>query len=292
MEVTSNTYFCGVSCTLLASRGRLNRCIHIPLTAQGRKDALEEHHKTAVHAHLNLACQKIKENEIRSTCTNGVFIWRIDHYRKQFDQALSATGEDPAIFSPAFYTAQYGYKLRLKAYLNGRDRGRGTHLSLYIIIMRGEYDALLDWPFKQKITFYLLDQGDQSNHRTHQLSPNRSLPNIKVVFNRPTVRENLGIGNPCFVPHKVLEAGEYIKDDTTFIKVVVESSTSTSVWGSAVNTPRIPVDCVHAARGWVGWGRPFSASGTALISAPLNATPRVWAGLDYRDRVVAVKVNE
>ena len=182
---------------------------------------LEDHCKTAVHTHLSFACQRIRENESRSTCTNGVFVWKIVGYRQQFEQSLSSV-DDLAIFSPAFYSSQYGYKMRLKAYLNGRDRGKGTHLSLYIIIMKGDYDALLDWPFKDKITFYLIDQGEQKNHRTHQLSPNRSLPNIKVVFNRPAVSENLGIGNPCFVPHEALDSSDFIKDDTLFIKVIVE----------------------------------------------------------------------
>ena len=119
--------------------------------------------------------------------------------------------------------------MRLKAYLQGRDRGKSTHLSLYIIILKGDYDALLDWPFRQKITFFLIDQGEQKAHRTHQLSPNRSLPNIKVVvFKRPTMKENLGIGNPCFVSHEALESGEFIKDDALFIKAVVEPSKATS----------------------------------------------------------------
>ncbi|EDO49545.1 predicted protein [Nematostella vectensis] len=194
---------------------------------KGRRDALEEHCKNAVHTHLNIACQKIRENESRSLCTNGIFLWKISNYKHQYDQAV-ASPEELAIFSPPFYTSQYGYKLRLKAYLNGRDRGKGTHLSLYIIIMKGDYDALLEWPFKQKITFYLIDQSEKQNHRTHLLSPNRSLPNIKVVFNRPTVKENLGIGNPCFVPNEVLESGEYVKDDVMFIKAVVEPGSSKS----------------------------------------------------------------
>lgn len=201
--------------------------LDIGCTFKGKRDTLEEHSKTAVSTHLSLAMQKIRENETRSTCTNGVFIWKISNYRQQYELAV-ASPEDLAIFSPPFYSSQYGYKMRLKAYLQGRDRGKLTHLSLYIIIMKGEYDALLDWPFKQKITFYLIDQGEQKNHRTHQLSPNRSLPNIKVVFSRPTMRENLGIGNPCFVPYETLESGEFIKDDTLFIKAVVEPAKTSS----------------------------------------------------------------
>ena len=42
------------------------------------------------------------------------------------------------------------------------------------------------------------------------------------------MKENLGIGNPSFVPHEALESGEFIKDDALFIKAVVEPSKATS----------------------------------------------------------------
>ena len=192
---------------------------------KGKRDNLEEHYKSGVQKHLQLACYKLRENESRTVCVDGTFIWKVNNYRKQMDESL-ASDEETAIFSPAFYTSQYGYKLKLKAYLNGRDRGRGTHLSLYIIIMKGEYDPLLDWPYNMKVTFYLLDQSERRQHRSHTLSPNLSLPNIKVVFNRPTGKENLGIGNPCFVPHDLLDSGGFVQDDTIFIKVALSSPTN------------------------------------------------------------------
>ena len=33
--------------------------------------------------------------------------------------------------------------------MDGDGSGRNTHLSFFLTIMRGEYDALLQWPFKQ-----------------------------------------------------------------------------------------------------------------------------------------------
>lgn len=41
----------------------------------------------------------------------------------------------------------------LRIYLNGDGTGRGTHLSLFFVVMRGHSDALLKWPFNQKVTF-------------------------------------------------------------------------------------------------------------------------------------------
>lgn len=51
----------------------------------------------------------------------------------------------------AFYTSKYGYKMCLRIYLNGDGTGRGSHLSLFFVVMRGLSDALLKWPFNQKV---------------------------------------------------------------------------------------------------------------------------------------------
>lgn len=39
----------------------------------------------------------------------------------------------------------------LRVYLNGDGTGRGTHLSLFFVVMKGPNDALLRWPFNQKV---------------------------------------------------------------------------------------------------------------------------------------------
>lgn len=54
-------------------------------------------------------------------------------------------------FLAAFYSSKYGYKMCLRLYLNGDGTGRGTHLSLFFVVMRGKCDALLKWPFGQKV---------------------------------------------------------------------------------------------------------------------------------------------
>jgi len=40
-----------------------------------------------------------------------------------------------------------------RLYLNGDGMGKGTHVSLFFVIMRGAYDALLKWPFRQKVCY-------------------------------------------------------------------------------------------------------------------------------------------
>ena len=61
-------------------------------------------------------------------------------------------------FSPAFYTHIGGYKMCLKIYPNGRDSGEGTHVSVSVLMMKGEFDPHLKWPFRGEITVELVNQ--------------------------------------------------------------------------------------------------------------------------------------
>ena len=42
--------------------------------------------------------------------------------------------------------------MRASVSLNGDGDGEGNYMSIYIIIMRGKYDALLPWPFNQNVS--------------------------------------------------------------------------------------------------------------------------------------------
>jgi hypothetical protein len=60
------------------------------------------------------------------------------------------------IHSRPFYTGPLGYKMCVRLYPNGDGMGKGTHLSLFFTIMRSPHDALLAWPFKQKVKDWFL----------------------------------------------------------------------------------------------------------------------------------------
>ena len=49
-----------------------------------------------------------------------------------------------------------GYKMCIRAYLNGDGSGYNTHLSVFFVLMKGEYDALLRWPFDYKVSMILV----------------------------------------------------------------------------------------------------------------------------------------
>ncbi|KAL4609375.1 TNF receptor-associated factor 2-like isoform X1 [Arapaima gigas] len=165
---------------------------------------------------LTIAEMEGRLREISATTFDGVFIWRISDFTKKRQDAIA--GRAPAMFSPAFYTSKYGYKMCLRIYLNGDGTGRGTHLSLFFVVMRGPSDGLLKWPFNQKVTLMLLDQSNRE-HIIDAFRPDVS----SSSFQRPVSEMNIASGCPLFCPLAKLEAkNNYIRDDTIFIKAIVD----------------------------------------------------------------------
>ncbi|KFW04030.1 TNF receptor-associated factor 2, partial [Fulmarus glacialis] len=148
---------------------------------------------------------------------DGVFLWKITDVGRKLQD--SVTGRTVSLYSPAFYTAKYGYKVCLRVYLNGDGTGKGTHVSLFFVVMRGDYDALLPWPFRHKVTFMLLDQ----NNREHIIDAFR--PDLtSASFQRPVNDMNVASGCPMFLPLSKLQSPKYayVKEDTLFLKCIIE----------------------------------------------------------------------
>ncbi|XP_013871466.1 TNF receptor-associated factor 2 isoform X2 [Austrofundulus limnaeus] len=154
--------------------------------------------------------------ELQHCTYDGVFVWKITEFSRRRQDAVA--GRAPAMFSPAFYSSKYGYKMCLRLYLNGDGTGRGTHLSLFFVVMKGKCDALLKWPFSQKVTLMLLDQ----NNREHIIDAFR--PDVSSTsFQRPISEMNIASGCPLFCPlPKLAGKGPYLRDDTIFIKAIVD----------------------------------------------------------------------
>ena len=69
-------------------------------------------------------------------------------------------------YSLPFYTHTRGYKMCLKVHANGLRDGKGTHVSVYVCLMRGEFDNSLKWPFRGDITIQLLNQLKDHEHHS------------------------------------------------------------------------------------------------------------------------------
>ncbi|GLD57503.1 TNF receptor-associated factor 5-like protein [Lates japonicus] len=170
-------------------------------------------------AQLNRNKQHLQELE--ATSYDGKMIWKIQDFRKRRD--AEAGGQQPCLSSMPFHTGRCGYKMAIKAYLNGDGEGRGTHLSLYVVLMPGDFDALLQWPFKQTVTLSVLDQSGAGNHRSLSFRPDP----VSKSFQQPAAESvsNVAVGFSCFISLNKLETPQnavYIKEDTLFVKAKVD----------------------------------------------------------------------
>jgi len=92
-----------------------------------------------------------------------------------------------------------------------------------LLVLQGDYDEILAWPFRQKVTLMLIDQKYNRRHLSDTFRPDPT----STSFQKPTVPMNVASGCPLFVEQKVLEDecdGLYLQNDTIFVKVIVDTS--------------------------------------------------------------------
>ncbi|XP_067865298.1 TNF receptor-associated factor 2-like isoform X1 [Heterodontus francisci] len=150
---------------------------------------------------------------------NGVIVWKIENFSSHL---LAARSEQrTSFYSSPFSTDPFGYKLCCRIYPYGDGNGKGTHISLFLAIMKSEYDDVLLWPFKQRVTFVLLDQVNQ-NHIKESFFPDV----LSASFQKPKTHMNVASGCPRFVRQDLLlnPPNPYLRNDAIFLKVVVDTS--------------------------------------------------------------------
>lgn len=161
---------------------------------------------------------KIEILEVKS-CT-GIYIWKINDLRRRLRDAKD--GRTISLYSPPFYTSTHGYRLCLRAYLNGDGDGKGKYLSLFVVVMKSEYDDLLKWPFSHSVTITLINQtSPQISGKciTHKLKPNPT----SSSFLKPQDTFNIASGFPCFaLIDPTLSDPNFCRNDTIYFRVKLD----------------------------------------------------------------------
>ena len=83
---------------------------------------------------------------------------------------------------------------------NGRGIFAGTHVSVYVYLMKGEYDSRLVWPFRGDITIQLVNHNNDQDHHEWTVPFNDTAVDDSNVSGRMTLRRRADTGRG-FVPH-------------------------------------------------------------------------------------------
>lgn len=124
-------------------------------------------------------------------------------------------------YSPTFETSKGGHMMRLEVYPNGRD-GLGTHISVYVFIVKGKNDSNIPWPFVGHVKVELLNQLNDSNHACLDFGEYKALSPQTT----DTVEVANSLGMPQFLPlpelrFKSAKKCQFLKNDTLYFRVAV-----------------------------------------------------------------------
>ena len=126
--------------------------------------------------------------------------------------------ENDISYSTSFYTHPRGYRMCLKVVANGCNIGKGTHVSVYVCLMRGEFDNYLKWPFRGEVTVQLLNQIEDKGHHEKTLDFANGTPDS--CADRVTASERAASwGRPQFISHRALNYNkncQYLKYESSF----------------------------------------------------------------------------
>ncbi|XP_057305915.1 TNF receptor-associated factor 5-like [Hydractinia symbiolongicarpus] len=201
MDCGQNIKFCGYQKHLLVCRNIEN----------------EKYCAFPQHPGCEREWNKIEKKQLlENTCYNGRMLWKIDNLEYRMKQAVD--GKVTALHSAPCFTKKSGYKFCTRLYLNGDGIGRDSHVSLFFVLMRSEYDALLEWPFREKVTFRLLSANDVRGLDIREtFLPDRT----STSFQKPVREMNVAAGCPTFITIDELKSGKYVIGNSIFIETVV-----------------------------------------------------------------------
>ena len=105
-----------------------------------------------------------------------------------------------------FYSHQRGYKMLLVVYPYGLGLYQGTHVSVGVCILEGEYDGSLHWPLSAEVTIELISQQIDSPYTS---STRLSLHDVDCVTEEESCGEVRYAHN--FITHDELKANRYYR---------------------------------------------------------------------------------
>ena len=172
-----------------------------------------QHKSLGLDHSLGLCSVHDSERQLQAS---GIFSfdWYIFEVSQKIRDAKS--GLITSIDSPPFYTGRNGYKMCIRAYLNGDG---AAFFSLFVVIMKGDHDSLLKWPFVCRVSLILVDQ----DHKKHLVRSFTSDPQSSS-FKEPTTDINVASGCPQFADLSVLHNSSYVREDVMHINAKIDIS--------------------------------------------------------------------
>ena len=125
--------------------------------------------------------------------------------------------------SPPFYTHKNGYKMRIEVHPNGNGDGKGTHLSIFARLLKGENDYDLKWPMNIDLTLELVNWRKNDSHILEVVNFAHAPDNVCAQVTGSKEKADSSWGKIKFCTHHTIFSKsryiEYIQDDCIRVRV-------------------------------------------------------------------------
>lgn len=177
---------------------------------EGKVDDLKDRVET-----VEMILNDVVESKHKDMEEFAPYTWTVTDFWEKVSRAKN--GEEVRIESDPFYLGRHGYKMQLQMYPNGKDQGINGFISVFVALMKGQYDAILPWPFQYKLQFTIFDQNPDLKQRQNFSISWNSTPSGNASL-RPESERNKGQGFVRFLSHEKLREGRYVVNETLIIK--------------------------------------------------------------------------
>ena len=175
------------------------------------KSTLQKQVRELKSANAVLEAKVTAQEKNVSELKSGKFAWKIMNFSVILKNAKSGSGKE--IYSSPFVTGKQGYKFSICLRPDGDHSKRNTYVSVFLRVMKGDFDAILPWPFRCNVKFTLIDQKDRMNVSERFINRPIQRPNSDAYIST--------IGSRRFISHKNLMTSQYLVEDTMFLQVEV-----------------------------------------------------------------------
>ena len=134
--------------------------------------------------------------------------------------------KDLPFYGTPIYTHRGGYKLCPNVCPNGDGAGKGTHMSVYSVLMRGEHDDALPWPVEADVVLEMLNWRENKHYKRHRVTLSHGAGGAEVTTRVPIDgMAEVGRGTDTFAAHSSLSYNatantQYLNEDCLLFKVV------------------------------------------------------------------------
>ena len=200
-----------------------------------RKDITKhQENDDKVHLHLSLRTLCLREEQHKTLSEGEAVIFKLAGYARKKEK-------NTRFFSNPFYTSSGGYNMHIGVDANGFGNGKGTHITVSAVLLKGRYDDQLHLPFQGTVRYELLNQLADDNHYSR----------VAVHYAGNNTYVGVSKGHNKFFPHSSLLCDpatntQYLLDDTLYFRVSVMTVANHKPW--LVCTDKINMDSTRTVK--------------------------------------------